>query len=122
MRRQANPQIQVARLPSVGPMLSFAGNSNARALSHTRGNPYVNRPRLSVLRDRQTPRGPLIRVFESELDFLLEIAAVTRTAAARAAPSLARSGRAAEEGMEEIGERVSTERLVHFFFGHRAES
>src|SRR5262249_60842780 len=68
----------------------------------------------------------VVRLLESELDFLLDVASGARTRAPRAAPGATRPlvfgvHRAAKEGLKEVGERIAvSEHLLHLFFGHRA--
>ena len=69
------------------------------------------------------PRRAVIRLFERQLDFVLDVAALLRARRAPAAPRAprARAAAAAEERAEEIRERILVpEQLVHLLFGHGA--
>ena len=85
---------------------------------------FINSARVSVVLDGQPPRRALVGVFETELDFLLDVAAGALSArpSASSAPCAFAGGGAAKEGLEEIRKRVLVaEHLAHFVFGHRAE-
>src|SRR5262249_34647214 len=88
-------------------------------------NSDVDRTGMAVVLQREAPRRAVIRVFQPELDLVLNVAALSRgTAPAPARPSsrLLRTG-PAEERVEEFGERIGfTEHLAHFIFGHRPET
>src|SRR5262245_51726797 len=128
MRRDADAQVQVAGGTAAAPGFALAGDPDARPVADARRDPHVHRSHLSVQPHRQTAKGAVIRVFESELQLLLDIpsGATPRRAPAalRAAAHLAaetRATAATEEGLEEVGERAPVaEHLAHFLFGHRA--
>src|SRR5262245_48852557 len=78
---------------------------------------------MTVLPDRETPRGATIGVLEIQLDLVLEVASSSRRPSSRPRARVAATARAAEERVEEIGERIGVaEHLPHFFFRHRPEA
>src|SRR5262249_20608156 len=102
-------------------------DSYARALADASRDPHVDSARLTIMLDGKAARRTVVDVFERQLDLLLDIAPVTcllrarAAAAAAAASSRIAGGRAAEERLEEVGERVVVaEHLVHFCRRHRA--
>src|SRR5437763_3164001 len=105
-------------------MLAFAGHAYARAFTDARRNANVDCARVSVELDRQTPRSSAIRIFERQIDRLLDVAPLPRArGAARAAG--AASGfaffTAREKRAEEIGEGVFVaEQVAHLFSRHGA--
>src|SRR6266699_1647002 len=124
MRRRADSQVQVARLPAARALLALAGDADARAFAHAGRNPHVDGARLAVVLNGEATRRALVDVLERELELLLEVASGAcarrpRAAAARARPLLTHAP--AEEGLEEIGERLlAPEHLGHFVLRHRA--
>src|SRR5207249_11737247 len=122
MGRQADPQVEVARLGAAGSHFAFARHAHARAVGHARGNTDVHRPGVAILFDRQPPRRAVIRILERELDFLLHVAPGAGAARPAGPPPSTLAG-AAKEGLEEIGKRVLVaEHLAHLVFGHRPEA
>src|SRR5438034_8636394 len=105
-------------------MLAFAGDAHARAFTHARRNAHVDRARVSVELDRQTPCGSAIGIFERQIDRLLDVAALPRArgaACAAAAASRFVLFTAREKRAEEIGEGVFVpEQVAHLFSGHGA--
>src|SRR5262245_4114172 len=128
VRRQTDAEIQVAGLSTVGALFTFAGHPYPRSLADSGRNPDVDRTSVAVVLDREPHHLAAVGVLERQLDLLLDIAPLARTALAaptRPAPSgvVLAAHRAAEERLEEIGERVRvSEHLAHFVFGHRAEA
>src|SRR5438552_8833383 len=124
MRGEANPQVQIAGLCAARAHFAFAGHANARSVDHAGRNADINGARVSVVLDGQPPRRALVRILETELDFLLDVTAGALSARppASSAPCAFAGGGAAKEGLEEIRKRVLVaEHLAHFVFGHRAE-
>src|SRR5262249_30717900 len=115
-----------SRLPAAAADFALARDTHARAVADARRNADVHGARVAVVLDRQPPHRAVIRVLEAELDLLFDVAAVARSAAACAARAPARvvAGRgAAEEGVEEVRERIGiAEHLAHLVLGHRAKS
>src|SRR5439155_24295246 len=105
-------------------MLAFPRHADARSLADARRDADVNRPRMTVVLQREAPRRAVIRILEPQLQFVFDVAAHSRRPSARAARAPSRIGAAAaEERLKEVGERVLVaEHLPHFVFGHRAES
>src|SRR5206468_9607712 len=73
--------------------------------------------------DRQAPRRAVVRILETELDFLLHVASGAGTARSTApAAACALAAGAAKKRLEEVRERLLlAEHLAHLVFGHRAE-
>src|SRR5260370_27838314 len=106
-------------------MLAFAGNADPRTVADPRGNPHIDRARLSVVLEGEPTRRAGIGVLKSKLELVLDVTTLPRAAAARA--PRAGSGVVAccpsKERVKEIRERIGiTESLPHFLGGHRAES
>src|SRR4029077_10824510 len=120
MRRDAHPEIQVARGCAATPGFAFAADADARAVADPRWNPDVDRSRISIQPHRQPPQGAVIHVLESELKLLLDIASCAgarRAAATARAPAdvAAETAAATEERLEEVRERMPlAEHLAHF--------
>src|SRR5206468_6599028 len=114
--REANPQIQIAGLCAARPHLTFAGHTNARSVGDAGRNPDIHGARVAILLDRQPLRRAVIRIFETELDFLLHVASGARAARSAAAPAAgAVAACAAKERLEEVGEgMLVSEHLAHF--------
>src|SRR5207302_9280672 len=78
---------------------------------------------MTVVLQREAPRRAVIRILESQLQFVFDVAAHSRRPSARAARAPSRIGAAAaEERLKEVGERILVaEHLPHFVFGHSAD-
>src|SRR5437867_3215159 len=75
MRGEANPQVQIAGLCAARAHFTFASHANARSVDHAGRNADINGARVAVVLDGQPPRRALVGVLETELDFLLDVAA-----------------------------------------------
>src|SRR5262245_15431465 len=109
MRRLADAEVQVAGLSAVRPLFSFAGHPDARSVPDACRNPDIDRAGVAVVLDGKPAHGASVGVFERQLELLFHVAALPRSAracAAAAPPFVAAPRGPAEEGVEEIGERV----------------
>src|SRR2546428_4099404 len=109
MRREAYAQIKVAGRRAAGAVLAFPRHAYARTVAHAGWNPDIHGTRMAVVFQREPPGGAAVRVFERELDFVLDVAAFTlsRPAAAAGAPprfALGTLDAAAEKCRKEVGE------------------
>ena len=86
---QPDAQIQIARRTAVAAGFSFAGGAHARAVLDPDRDAHVDAARVAALLDRHAAGRAVIRLFERQLDFVLDVAALLR---ARRAP-LPRRGR-----------------------------
>src|SRR5438876_5605024 len=104
MRRDVNAQVQVARLGAAAAVLTLAGDADARPLADARRYPHVDGAGVAIVFDRQTPHRAVVRVLEPELDFLLDVAALTRstTAPAPRAPTGLLAAGAPEKCVKEV--------------------
>ena len=94
VRRQLNPQVQIAGRAAAGAGFAFAGDAHPRAVADAGRNPHVHGPRVAVVLERQAPGDALIGVLERERDLVLEVAALAAAPAAAAwPPRLAGIGR-----------------------------
>ena len=128
MRLQLHAQIQVAARRAAGAAAAFAGDAHARSIRDAGGNAHLDGAGMPVVTQLQALHAAANRVFEIELERMLDVLAL---AGPRPRASAARAGRflrahAAEERLEEVGERAvaaaAAEHLRHFFFRHRAEA
>ena len=83
MRPDLHAQIQVAGGAAVGAGFAFAGGAHARAVLDAGRNPHVDAARVAALLDRDPPRRAVKRLFERQLDLVLDVAPLL-VAAARA--------------------------------------
>src|SRR5438309_1424331 len=105
MRRDPDPEIEIAGLRAAAAVLALARDAHPRAFADARRDSHVDGPRVAVVLDREAAHRAVIRVFETELDLLLDVAALARAAPAAAARPAAWlfAAAAAEERVEEIG-------------------
>src|SRR5439155_8498254 len=82
MRRDANPQVQIARLRAAAAVFTFAGDADPRAVADAGRNADVDRTGVAVVLDREAAHRSLIGILESQLELVLDVAAFARTAAA----------------------------------------
>ncbi len=117
---------EIAGLGARCPVFALAGDPDARTVADAGRDADVHVARLAVVRDRKTARRAAEGIFERQLDLLFDVAPLARRPAASAASPRrpgARPLAAAEEGVEEIGERIGvSEHALHLFRRHRAES
>src|SRR6185436_13138229 len=124
VRRLHDAQIEVACLGATRSLFAFAGDAHSGAVVQAGRNPHVDGALVAIVLDREAACCAVVEILEAEVDLLLDVAAGAG-ARARTALAASRSARArtsaAEEGLEEVGERVlAPEHLVHFFLRHRA--
>src|SRR5215471_13560423 len=121
MWREADPNVQIAGFGAAGTTFAFSGDANARAFSDPGRNADIHRPRLAVVGDGQPAQRSVRGVLETELQFLLDVASLTgRPGPSAAAASFVSIASGAEEGVEEVGERIGVaEQILHLFRGHR---
>src|SRR5687767_3786417 len=124
MRRQADPQVQIARRGAANTVLTLAGDANARSVANAGRNPHVYRADLAIVFERQPPRRAVERVVERQVELVLDVAAGPLTGACTPRPAAgtleASAAAPAKEGREEVRERAGVpEHLLHLFLGHR---
>src|SRR5687767_10847553 len=105
-------------------MFSLTRDANARTVDNPGRNPHVDRPGVTIVCHCQPSRRALVRVFERQLELVLDVAAGPLTGAACPRPAgaalEATATATAEEGREEVGERTGVpEHVLHLFLGHR---
>src|SRR5688572_31450077 len=127
MRGEPDAQIQIARLRTARTVLALAADAHAGTLADASRNAHVDGAGLTIVRHGETPHRAVVRIFESQLELVFDVASLARgpRAPARAPAGIVSraAGGTAEERVEEIGERIAvTEHLAHFLFGHRAEA
>src|SRR5262249_39949298 len=105
-------------------LFSFSRHARARPVADARGNTDIDGSCVTVMFQGETAGGAAVRIFERELELVLDVAAAPLTRpCARAAATwpLAESG--AEERREEVRERIAVaEEVLHLLGRHRVES
>src|SRR5262245_31093480 len=123
VRPQVDAQVEIARGAAVGARFALAGGADARPVPDADRDPDVDAARVAPLLDRDPAGRAVERFLQRQLDVVLDVASLLRARRPRLPPAparLARAAGAAEEGAEEVRERILVaEEVVHLFFGHR---
>jgi hypothetical protein len=120
---QADSEKEIPSGATVLTRLAFTGNPHAGSIRDASGDSDVDRAGLSIVLHGEAPRRSVKGVLERELDLVFDVASLSRRPRPRATSSLGTAEAAAEEGVEEVGERIGvTEQRLHLLGRHRAEA
>src|SRR6476620_10299471 len=119
VRTNPDAQIQVAGDTAVRSRFAFACGADARAVLDADRNANVDRTGVPALFDRHPAGRPVERFVERQVDLVLDVATLLNPRRATGPLPSAGARSAAEERLEEIGERVLVaEEIPHLLFGH----
>ena len=83
VRPDPDAQVQVPGGAAVRARFALAGGADARAVLHAGGDAHVHGARVAAVLDRHPPRRAVERLFQRQLDSVLDVPALLRARGAR---------------------------------------